>query len=172
MSGAKRTSTLALSKRHETALVRLAFGPDATRDWEAAHDAFEQDFSGHWWVIEVKAWAALRIRTKGGLIAVCHDALVQAEDAAARLNSYHVTLLREAGQRGLPPCCALVHEKGRHLKNALACWRLWGGEVPVVALLSDFRRAVLGFTEPEVPVVQAEAAGSFRVKPPEAQPGP
>jgi len=138
-----KSSTLALSKRHELALIKLAFGPDAKRDWQARHDAWEQDYDGQWWAIEVKGLAPAWVKQHGGIVEVAIRALEQVEKAALDLSLQHKADLVACRQED-PLCCALIHLKGGHLMKALACYRLPNGAAAVLRL-ADFKEHVLGF---------------------------
>ena len=74
---AKRSSTLAHSKRIENAVCRYLWGNDTSRDWTERHDISGVGSSGFPWVGEVKDYSAQTLAARGGDILMAYAALEQ-----------------------------------------------------------------------------------------------
>lgn len=81
---AKRTSTLAHSKKIETQVARYLWGDDASRDWTERHDISGVGSNGVPWVGEVKDYSAETLSARGGDILVAYAALDQVISTRAR----------------------------------------------------------------------------------------
>ena len=97
---AKRSSTLAHSKRIENAVCRYLWGNDTSRDWTERHDISGTSRSGFKWFAEVKDLSTETLAQRGGELLVAYAALEQV-----------------IGTKVCAPheCFAWIHRKSRQL---------------------------------------------------------